>query len=341
VPTTPPPAGNVASVAAPRLSVVIVNWNSRDDLRACLASLAAQSLRDLETIVVDNGSTDGSADMTAAEFPAARLVRLSDNAGFAAGCNHGIAIARAPWVAMLNNDTVAEADWASALVHAAANAPANCGMLQSLMLFRDRPGVVNSTGLELTKYGAGRDRWSETPRPSRADLAVQEIFCPTAGAAAYRREMLDAIRLADGWFDARHFMYFEDLDLGWRARLAGWTALYVPASAVLHAWHGSVGRHGVSWLEVMASTNRMRTLCKNASLPFMAGAAPAIAGDLFMVARHGGLDALGKYVGAVRHSLRQRTEVARMIRVDRRTVERAGRRETPNRAADAVVRSPS
>jgi len=329
-------------VPAPRLSVVIVNWNSREDLRACLASLAAQTLRELETIVVDNGSTDGSADMTAIEFPSARIVRLSANLGFAEGCNRGIAVAGAPWIAMLNNDTVADSAWAAALADAAAAAPARCGMLQSLMLFRDRPGIVNSTGLELTRGGAGRDRWEETPRPPADDRAPQEIFCPTAGAAAYRRDMLDQIRLDDdGWFDRRHFMYFEDLDLGWRARLAGWTALYVPASIVFHTWHGSVGRHGASWLEVIASTNRTRTLFKNASARFILGATPELAGDVVMVTRHGGLKALGGLIAAVRDSLRQRADVTRMIRADRHTVERAGRSVTLNPAGTGVVLSQS
>jgi hypothetical protein len=338
VPTIPP---SDAIISSPRLSVVIVNWNSCEDLRACLASLATQTLHELETIVVDNGSTDESAEMAAAEFPSTRLVRLSANLGFAEGCNRGIAVARAPWIAMLNNDTVADSAWAAALADAAAAAPARCGMLQSLMLFRDRPGVVNSTGLELTRGGAGRDRWEETPRPPAGDRAPQEIFCPTAGAAAYRRDMLDQIRLDEGWFDRRHFMYFEDLDLGWRARLAGWTALYVPASIVFHTWHGSVGRHGASWLEVIASTNRTRTLFKNASARFILGATPELAGDFVMVTRHGGLKALGGLIAAVRESLRQRADVTRMIRVDRRTVERAGRSVTPNPAGTAVVLSQS
>ncbi|HEV3141922.1 MAG TPA: glycosyltransferase family 2 protein [Vicinamibacterales bacterium] len=308
-----------------RLSVVVVNWNSRDHLRDCLASLAAQSHRDLETIVVDNGSTDGSAEMVAADFASARLVRLGANLGFAEGCNRGIAASSGPWVATLNNDTVADPEWARSVIDAAAQAPAHCGMLQSLMLFRERPGVVNSAGLELTRGGAGRDRWEERPRPPATDRETQEIFCPTAGAAAYRREMLDAIHLSGGWFDRDHFMYFEDLDLGWRGRLAGWTARYVPTAVVFHTWHGSVGRHGASWLEVMASTNRTRTLVKNASPLFILGAAPELMGDIVMVTRHGGLEALGRFAGAVRHSLKQRDEVSRMIRVSRREVERIGR----------------
>ena len=308
-----------------RLSVVIVNWNSHDDLGACLASLAAQSHRDLEVIVVDNGSNDGSAEMVSSEFASVRLLPLTENVGFAEGCNRGIAASTGSWVATLNNDTVADAEWAAGLVEAAERTPPDCGMLQSLMLFRDRPAVVNSTGIELTRSGAGRERWEELPRPPATLREPQEIFCPTAGAAAYRRGMLDAIRLADGWFDRCHFMYFEDLDLGWRARLAGWTALYVPTAVVFHTSHGSVGRHGAAWFDVIASINRTRTVLKNASPLFILGAVPELLGDIVKVTRRGGIGALGRLAGAVRHSLRQRGEVARMVRVRRRDVERMAR----------------
>ena len=103
-----------------RLSIVIVNWNSRDDLRACLESLAAQTYRDLEILVVDNGSTDGSAAMVSASFPACRLLAQPGNIGFAEGCNRGIEAATGEWVATLNNDCVAEPGWAQAIVEAAA-----------------------------------------------------------------------------------------------------------------------------------------------------------------------------------------------------------------------------
>src|ERR1051325_3404433 len=94
--------------------------------------------------------------------------------------------------------------------------PPACGMLQSLQLFLERPGVITSTGLELARWGAGRDRGSGQPRASRFDAA---IFCPSAGAAAYRRTMLDEVKTPAGYFDRDYFMYLEDFDLGWRARL--------------------------------------------------------------------------------------------------------------------------
>ena len=306
-----------------RLSIVIVNWNSRDDLRACLASLVGtQTHRDLDVIVVDNGSTDGSVPMAAAEFPSCRVLAQSDNLGFAEGCNRGIDAATGEWVATLNNDCVAEPGWAQALVDAAARAPASCGMLQSLMLFLDRPGTINSTGIELTALGSGRDRHGDRSWPNDESKRPAGIFCPTAGAAAYRRTMLDQIQLSTGYFDRAHFMYFEDLDLGWRARLAGWDALYVPDSVVRHRWHGSTDRHGASWLAVLSGINRVRTLLKNASPSLIARTSPVTVVETLEIARHAGLDGLRRLKKAVQESLAVRKEVAKITRVDRRSVER-------------------
>lgn len=305
------------------LSIVVVNWNSRDDLRACLVSLRAQTHLDLEVIVVDNGSSDGSAEMVAAEFPECHLLAEDANLGFAEGCNRGIEVATGPWVAMLNNDCVAERDWARALVDAAARAPDSCGMLQSLMLFLDRPARINSTGIELTLLGGGRDRDGDRTWPNASSSEPAAIFCPTAGAAAYRRTMLDRIRLSTGYFDRRHFMYFEDLDLGWRARLAGWEAHYVPQSIVRHKWHGSTDRHGASWLIVLSGINRFRTQLKNASALLMVRTSPVTAIDVLQIAKHGGFAGVRQFVAAARESAALRHQVSAMARVQRRAVERA------------------
>ncbi|HYM23934.1 MAG TPA: glycosyltransferase family 2 protein [Vicinamibacterales bacterium] len=309
-----------ALTAAVDLSVVVVNWNSRDDLRACLASLRDQRGCALEVIVVDNGSTDGSADMVAAEFTEARLIRATENLGFAEGCNRGIAASGGAWVAMLNNDAVAEPDWARALADAAAGASSDCGMLQSLQLFLDRPDVINSTGLELTRSGGGRDR-SAGRRRSAVD--AEAVFCPTAGAAAYRRSALDAVRLSSGWFDRDYFMYLEDFDLGWRARLAGWDARYVASAVVRHKYKGSAARRGRSWLVRLSRTNRICTLVKNASVPFLVATAPRTAAAVVELLWHGGPSALVALSQAVRRSLALRAEVSMRSKRDRRAVERA------------------
>lgn len=301
------------------LSVVVVNWNSKDDLEACLRSLAAQSHPELEVIVVDNGSRDGSAEMVARAFPAVTLLAQAENLGFAEACNLGIEASHAEWVCMLNNDTVADPGWAAALSAAAREAPAHCGMLQSLMVYRSRPDVVNSTGITLDDKAAGHDRLEGASRAEAMEAA--SIFCPTAGAAAYRRRMLDAISVDGGYFDRRHFMYYEDLDLGWRARLAGWSASYVPEALVEHVWHGSSHRHGKDWLLRMQETNRIRMLVKNASVPLLLRTAGRTFGGLKTLIRLDGLGAFPKLRDAVTAALGERARIDRLRKLDRREVE--------------------
>jgi len=307
------------------LSIVVVNWNSKDDLRACLASLRAQTFGDLDVVVVDNGSSDGSVDMVAAEYPNFLLLRQSENLGFAEACNRGIESTRGEWVAMLNNDAVAEPNWAEALVEAIEAVPADCGMLQSLMLYQGRTHVINSTGIELAFSGGGRDRDEGLHYDPARPRSQEAIFCPTAGAAAYRRTLLESIRLPTGYFDRSHFMYYEDLDLGWRARLAGWSALHVPTSIVHHRWHGSTRRRGHGWLIGLANINRVRTLLKNASPLLIFQTMPRTVKELFELIRFGQFEALASLGDVIVESVEQRRLVDALAKVPRRTVERTWR----------------
>ncbi|MBI4703158.1 MAG: glycosyltransferase family 2 protein [Deltaproteobacteria bacterium] len=312
--------GASAAKGGVRLSVLVVNWNSRDDLAACLASLRPQLCPELEVIVVDNGSHDGSAALVRESFPWCVLLAEADNLGFAEACNRGIAASTGEWVVTLNNDTVVDKGWVQALLGAAAQAPRDCGMLQPLLLFQDGGATVNSTGIELTTHGGGRDRGAGAARG--ALRAAPEVFCPTAGAAAYRRSMLEAVRLSCGYFDRHYFMYYEDLDLGWRASLAGWRARFVPEAVVHHRHHGSSDRHGRAWLVALARTNRIRTLVKNASWRFIATTAPYTLSALAEIVWHGGLPAGWRLLGAVRRSAAARGEVETLRRLPRREVER-------------------
>ena len=309
------------------LSVVIVNWNSQSDLAACLASMREQAHEPLELIVIDNGSEDGSAEMVRRDFPEVKLLAETENLGFAEACNRGIAASQGPWVCMLNNDTIADPHWAAELVRAAEAADPKCGMLQSLMLFMNNPDTVNSTGIALAADGRGRDRGKGDKREQRGE--ADEIFCPTAGAAAYRRSMLDATRLATGYFDSRYFMYYEDLDLGWRARLNGWSARYVPSSVVLHRFHGSSDRHGKEWLRRKSRINRVRTLLKNASWPMLLRASPRIFSNSIGLLLGGGPAAIIELATAAQAALKTRQEVQRLHRVHSRELERQWTREKP------------
>ena len=301
-----------------RLSVVIVNWNSRGDLLACLGSLARQTHRDLEIIVVDNGSNDGSVAAVRDRYPSALVLEESSNLGFAEGCNRGIVASHGEWVALLNNDTVADEQWAERLVAAVESAPPHCGMLQSVLLFMDRPSEINSTGIVLTTWGSGNDR-REGERVD--ELCEEEIFCPTAGACAYRRSMLEEIKLPVGYFDRDHFMYFEDLDLGWRARLAGWTAQLVPESIVHHKYQASAVRHGQRWMTVLSHRNRLRTLIKNASAGFLAHTMPRTVEEILRLFRYEGVRTIVPLARLLLESTRQRRVVTALARGSRHGVE--------------------
>jgi GT2 family glycosyltransferase len=302
-----------------RLSVVVVNWNSKEDLEACLRSMTDQTHRDLEVVIVDNGSTDGSIAMVRESFPQFVLIDAGENLGFAEGCNRGIEVSTGEWVALLNNDAVADPAWAKELVAAAERAPARCAMLQSAMFFLDRPDTINSMGLLLTRSGGGIDRLEGERRREVEDIP---IFCPTGGAAAYRRSMLDAIKLETGWLDREYFMYAEDLDLGWRAQLAGFTAQLASKSFVFHKFHGSTARRGRGWFVKMTRTNRLRTLIKNASLTFLVTTTPFTFVEFAELLWHIGLRAGAASPKAIAQSLRQRKRINSLTSVDRRALEK-------------------
>lgn len=307
------------SAPAPLVSVVVVAWNAGEALRACLGSLAAQNERDFEVVVVDNGSQDGSAAWVARQHPGVRLVALAQNTGFAEGCNRGIAAARGRWIATLNDDARPDAEWLASLARVARAAPATLGMLQSRILRLERPGELASTGVELAPDGCFADR--DAGRPVGEGASGPEVFCPSAAAALYRREMLDQVTLSTGVFDRGYFAYFEDVDLGWRCRLAGWEARYVPEATVLHAEHASARRREPGFLEKQCRRNRIGTLLKNASAGLLVRAAPQLVRDALAEARFGPGE-LGAWLGAARAGLRQRGEVGRRLRIARVALER-------------------
>jgi GT2 family glycosyltransferase len=310
----------VSESLPPAFDIVVVNWNSRDDTARCLRSLRAQTFARFSIIVVDNGSDDGSEEMLRTEFPEVLTIATGRNLGFAGGCNAGISVSHAPWVVLLNNDTVVEPNWAEALFRAIDAAPDDVGMLQCLMLYASRPTIINSTGIEILRSGHGRDRLEG--QSHRDLLSAVEIFCPTGGAAAYRRSMLDGLRIDGAWLDEHHFMYYEDLDLGWRAQLAGFRAMLVPDAVVHHAWKGSSHRHGDRWLRVVAKHNRLRTLLKNASLPFLLSTGWDSIEEIAELAWYGRIAALAALPKLMLHALSARRAVSRFTRVSRREVER-------------------
>jgi GT2 family glycosyltransferase len=235
------------------ISVIIVNWNRRDLLRACLASLARQEglpAGGLETIVVDNGSSDGSREMLEREFgrdPRLRLrsIANTENRGFCAANNQGIAAARGDLVALLNNDAEAGPSWLSSLRGAFHDRP-DVGMAASKILVFEDPRRIDKAGHLIYPDGQNRGRGSGELDHGQYDTP-EEILWPDGCAAMYRREMLDSI----GGFDEDFFAYADDAELGLRARIAGWKCLYVPEAVVRHHRGATLGLKSTRRLELI------------------------------------------------------------------------------------------
>ena len=271
--------------SSPFLSIVIVNWQQAERLRRCLAALhrdlEASDECAVEVIVVDNASADISVAVAHKTFPGVRVIELAENVGFAAGCNAGIEASAGEWIGTLNNDTVVEPGWIDAIVGVARASSERCGMLQAKLVRAERPSIVDSTGVVFTRTASIENRDSGT-HVSEASPAG-EVFCPSAGAALYRRRMLDEVALPEGPFDGEFFMYFEDVDLGWRCRLAGWHANYVPDAVTLHDVHGTVREADNRFVSRYCARNRIRTVLRNGSAGFVLRASRRLVQDCWLL----------------------------------------------------------
>jgi GT2 family glycosyltransferase len=218
------------------VSVIVVTWNGRHHLLECLDSLAAQSWRDFEVVLVDNGSTDGSADFVTARYPWVKVVALPENTGFARGNNVGLENAVGEYVVTLNNDTWVDPGWLAALV-AAANAHPEAGMVSSRICSYADPEVIDSMGVKMTGDGMSRGAYRNRRFRQLGLSGTIEILLPSACAALYRRSMIEEI----GFFDEDFFAYCEDTDLGLRGRHSGWTAVVSTDAVVRHKYSGTGG----------------------------------------------------------------------------------------------------
>ena len=228
---------------------MIVNWNRKDLLRACLGSLEHQADVEFETIVVDNGSADGSADLAEREFGAV-VIRNSENRGFCAANNQGIAAARGEFIALLNNDAEAEPGWLAALLRACTVAP-DVGMAASKVLVWEDPSRIDKAAHLIFPDGQNRGRGSGAKDVGQFDRE-EEALWPDGCAAMYRKQMLDEI----GGFDEDFFAYGDDAELGLRARIAGWRCIYTPRAVVRHHRSSTMGKGSAERL-LLIERNRL------------------------------------------------------------------------------------
>ena len=215
------------TLAFPLASIIIPTFNGLRFLPTCLDALHRQTYTRREIIVVDDASSDDTLAYLQAEQPAVRVVALASNRGLATACNAGAAAAQGDILVMLNNDTEVERPWLAELVLPFAHP--EVGSVASKMLLFDRRTILHNTGDLMGADGIPRNRgvWEEDRGQYDQQTAV---FGGCGGAVAYRRAMWEE---AHG-FDEDLFMYLEDVDLAWRAQMAGWTACFAPRARVYH-----------------------------------------------------------------------------------------------------------
>lgn len=232
-----------------RVEVVVLNWNGWRDTLACLESLQRLSYPNFGLIVVDNGSTDGSQDQIEARFPAIKVLQTGANLGFGGGCNAGIRRALeqgADYVWLINSDTTVDADALTELVHV-ADEQAQAGAVGSVLYEVDRPEHVQLWGGGQVQFWSGMSRHQLAPAP---------LDFISGASMLLRREALEQVGLFD---DQTFFMYWEDSDLGFRLRRAGWRLAVAEKSRVWHKLSASLGK-GSRQLDVYFTQSGVRFL---------------------------------------------------------------------------------
>lgn len=221
------------------IAVIIPNWNGADILTACLDSLADQTTK-CTIIVVDNGSSDNSLKLLKQQYPKVLVLAKDKNYGFAGGVNFGIRYAleqNFQYIALLNNDAVAEADW---LEHLLRTIQSNDGLgIVTSKMLRDDKKHLDDTGDFYSVWGMPFPRGRNQLDNGQFDSET-EVFGASGGASLYRAEVFEEI----GLFDERFFAYLEDVDISFRARLAGWDIAYEPKARVYHKVNATSSKLG-------------------------------------------------------------------------------------------------
>jgi GT2 family glycosyltransferase len=267
-----------------------VSWNGIGHLEACLSAVAAQDDVSFETVLVDNGSTDDTITFVRERFPWVRLLALPENRGFAGGNNAGVRESRGRYVALLNNDTVANPDWLRTLLDG-VDEPAGFALVTSRVVYMHDPDVIDSAGDGMLRWGGAFKRYHGGP----ASLAPEsdECFGVSGAACLMPRRVFDELE----GFDEDFFVSHEDVDLSYRARLRGYRCRYVAGAVVRHRGSATLGRispfsvyHGqrnLEWVYVKNTPGSLllRTLAGHVVYDVAAALHFARAGRFFTFAR--------------------------------------------------------
>lgn len=245
-------------VEGPLVSIILVNYRGVEDTLEAIRSIGNLDWDEsrLELIVVDNASGDDSVSRLRREAPSVRIVESKKNLGFAGGCNLGVNQSRGDYLAFLNNDARPDKNWVSAAIDRFEQS-GKIGAVASKVLDWDG-GLVDFIDAALTWFGMGYKPFASTPIPLSEDHAHEVLF--GTGAAMFVRR---AIYKELGGFDERFFMFYEDVDFGWRLNLAGYSFFYEPKSVAYHRHHASMKKLGKFKETYLLERNALFTLYKN------------------------------------------------------------------------------
>ncbi len=294
----------------PDVSIVIVTWNGKAHLDACLTAVAAQDAN-AETILVDNASTDGTAEYVRERFPWVRILTLATNLGFAGGNNAGARVAAGRYLAFLNNDTVAEKTWVRTLLGGLDEAGGTL-LATSRIVYMHDPGIIDSAGDGMTRAGGAFKRFHG--RPTAVADESGEVFGACGAAFVIARRLFDEL----GGFDEDFFASHEDVDLSYRARLRGYRCRYVAGAVVRHRGSATLGR--VSPFAVFQGQRNLEWVYfKNTPASLLVRTLPNhIVYDLAAAAHFTRLGLLGTFLRAKAHALAGLGGVLRKRAVEQR-----------------------
>lgn len=244
---------------APEVTIIIPNYNGKELLKNCIKTLEQQTCPDFLLLVVDNGSTDGSVDVTSAVLDL-EMIALKENTGFCGAVNIGIGHTKTPYFILLNNDTEVEPSFVEELLLGIRGSEKifSCG---AMMIDYRRRGIIDNAGDYYTALG-----WAVARGKGKslgAFSVEKNVFSCCGGAAIYRTDIVHEI----GYFDEKHFAYLEDVDMGYRARIYGYRNRYIPQARVYHVGSATTGARYNGKKVFLAARNSMYVIYKN--MPFL------------------------------------------------------------------------
>jgi len=239
------------------IDIIIPNWNGRELLKTCLDSLQGQSFHSFRTVVIDNGSTDGSVSFIQQHYPGVEIIELQENKGFSAAVNQGILASDSEWLFLLNNDVEVDPDCLHHLAQVCNKNLTYDFYALKMVDFHDR-SRIDGAGDSVLRGGVGY-RLGTMENDSEHYSIKRDVFGACAGAALYHRSIFETV----GLFDEVFFAYLEDVDFNFRAVRAGKKCCFLPDAKIYHMGSASTGSKVNSFTVRLSTRNNIFVVIKN------------------------------------------------------------------------------